>query len=1087
MKKIRLFLFVFIIVGLLFVNKAVWAKEVADITSYDVETTNIPAKQTGIADEFTMYYEYTSRLYEFWDNNQYNIIFEIKENDTELGWLVLDSNMNKIAEYTIPKKFKKFGNATAYNGYLYVVTGRANPDKETDSNGNTYYNFTTPTIDVSKYSIKSHTLVKSLPLAANETLITGGGTLPENSATREPFKSGNCHMAVNKNGILKVIYSSFMYVEHQMSHQIIIDTTTMTQLNNASTWNKNDFYWGSNSDYWISHTMAQRILAMKDGGFFSVDQGDANPRGFIVTRTYDGANDTNIKRYFARSLHFTTPRSTSLTKFDYNYTYAKLGNIIDVGDGVILVGATEKTITDNNAKYLYLNESSNLFVQKLKSDIGEEEAKANSKMQMLDTEPRTLAEDATTVVDRGVKWLTNYDNDYCVLGVRAVEVDNDRVAILYVIDKMQNSTNGDRLILSGKRQNFYMVIDKNANIVQEPIEIKDFDRDIVITDEIDYVYKDGYVYWTSTPNNKIVINKLKLYTKNNIQTHMVNFNSRVGIPVESQEVANGKFATKPTNPYIAKRNFDGWYTDEKFSQKFDFNTMPITKDITLYGRWYTSIYIYSDSGEKGLVKFKNSYSKADNMVYTFQEGNTATIMAFPNSGYNFKEWRIGSVDGEIYSKNSETEIKYGLENNVKYYAIFEEQKKYTVKFMINGLTASDNQIVISGNKAIRPNNPTKENLHFDDWYEDANFINKFDFNKPIDKDTTIYGRWMANLHITQSEGGNITCSGTVDSNGNCIVEANTYVTLGANPSEGYEFQCWKNYATGEIIGGNGDTTYNYFADSDLNISAVFKRKKHIVKYENNGHGLKVNDKIVEDKNIVELPILQSEDGYNFIGWYLEKECINKYAKNPITEDITLYAKWERKYRYPDVTENDWFYNSVEYVSSNNMMNGYTAGENIGKFGPNDNITRGQIVTILYRRENTPDVSALGMKFNDVGPYYYYDAIKWAEINGIVTGYTAGEKAGKFGPDDLVTREQLAVILQRYAKYKNKSVTEKAKLTTFFDYEKVSPWALEGLEWVVAKGIITGDKQTNPPSIKPQGNATRAEAATMIMRFCENVK
>ena len=191
--------------------------------------------------------------------------------------------------------------------------------------------------------------------------------------------------------------------------------------------------------------------------------------------------------------------------------------------------------------------------------------------------------------------------------------------------------------------------------------------------------------------------------------------------------------------------------------------------------------------------------------------------------------------------------------------------------------------------------------------------------------------------------------------------------------------------------------------------------------------------------------------------------------------------------YPDVTKNDWFYNAVKYVSDLGMMNGYTAGADNGKFGPNDNITRGQIVTILYRRENKPNTSEIDMTFNDVGPYYYYDAIKWAAKNGIVTGHTAGENAGKFMPDDPITREQLAAILQRYANYKGKSDTETIGLEGFKDYQDVSPWALEGLKWVVSKGIITGDLATTPPSINPQGNATRAQAATMIMRFCENIK
>ena len=233
MNKLKLTFFLAFI-GILLIGNKVLAKEVADTFLYDVDTNNTPAVQTNIADEFTVYYEYTSRLYEFWYNNQYNIIYEIKDNNSEFGWVVLDENMNKVAEYTIPKRFNKFGNAIEYNEYLYIVTGRANPNKETDEEGNTFYDYTTPTMDVSKYSISTHQFVDSISLAANETILANGGTGPELAATKEPFRSGNCHMAVNKNGTLKIIYSALMYSEHQMSHQIIIDTNTMTQLNNAS-------------------------------------------------------------------------------------------------------------------------------------------------------------------------------------------------------------------------------------------------------------------------------------------------------------------------------------------------------------------------------------------------------------------------------------------------------------------------------------------------------------------------------------------------------------------------------------------------------------------------------------------------------------------------------------------------------------------------------------------------------------------------------------------------------------------------------------------------------------------------------------
>ena len=215
--------------------------------------------------------------------------------------------------------------------------------------------------------------------------------------------------------------------------------------------------------------------------------------------------------------------------------------------------------------------------------------------------------------------------------------------------------------------------------------------------------------------------------------------------------------------------------------------------------------------------------------------------------------------------------------------------------------------------------------------------------------------------------------------------------------------------------------------------------------------------------------------------------MNEYIGAPITHDTTLYAKWE-KALFPDVGISDWFYEYVKYVKDNGMMSGYTSGEDAGKFGPNDPITRGQIVTILYRREGQPAVSG-SLNFADKwdstlwSSNYYNNAILWASQKGIVTGYKDGENAGKFMPDKSITRAEFAIILQRYAKLKGKSVNDSASLTVFYDYTQVEGWETAGLAWAVAKGIISGDEITTPPSLKPQENATRAEATTMIMRFC----
>ena len=188
--------------------------------------------------------------------------------------------------------------------------------------------------------------------------------------------------------------------------------------------------------------------------------------------------------------------------------------------------------------------------------------------------------------------------------------------------------------------------------------------------------------------------------------------------------------------------------------------------------------------------------------------------------------------------------------------------------------------------------------------------------------------------------------------------------------------------------------------------------------------------------------------------------------------------------FPDVDPNEWYIDYVEYAYNNELITGYTQGPNTGCFCPNDNITRAQIITILWRHAGKPE-SDFEMNFTDItnSEEYYYKAVKWAQENGIVTGYLNGPNAGKFLPDENITREQLALILQRYATYCGKDSTTQGNISKFPDAKKVSDWALAGMKWAVGVGIISGQGNGN---LDPLGTATRAEAATMIMRFCENV-
>ena len=178
--------------------------------------------------------------------------------------------------------------------------------------------------------------------------------------------------------------------------------------------------------------------------------------------------------------------------------------------------------------------------------------------------------------------------------------------------------------------------------------------------------------------------------------------------------------------------------------------------------------------------------------------------------------------------------------------------------------------------------------------------------------------------------------------------------------------------------------------------------------------------------------------------------------------------------FTDVTEKHWFNDSVQYVYEKGLMNGITEKT----FEPNKPTSRAMIVTILYRLEGSPAITGKH-GFNDVKTGNWYDnAVAWAAANGIVTGYSDTE----FGPSNNITREQMAAIMHRYANYKKYNTSKAGDLSAFSDKASVSSYAAESMSWAVGSGIISGKGGGN---LVPRAGATRAEAAAILQRFCEN--
>lgn len=172
----------------------------------------------------------------------------------------------------------------------------------------------------------------------------------------------------------------------------------------------------------------------------------------------------------------------------------------------------------------------------------------------------------------------------------------------------------------------------------------------------------------------------------------------------------------------------------------------------------------------------------------------------------------------------------------------------------------------------------------------------------------------------------------------------------------------------------------------------------------------------------------------------------------------------------DVEPNAWYHEAVDYVVEHGIM----AGVSATAFQPNGSLTRGQVVQILHNLEGKPEETAEA-PFTDTAGHWALEAIAWAAQNNVVAGYDDGT----FGPEKLVTREEFAQMMYNYAKFKGYDLTAGGDLTQFPDAGAISDWAETALSWANGKGLINGHDNG---TIDPQGNTTRAQAASIMKNF-----
>ena len=474
-------------------------------------------------------------------------------------------------------------------------------------------------------------------------------------------------------------------------------------------------------------------------------------------------------------------------------------------------------------------------------------------------------------------------------------------------------------------------------------------------------------------------------------------------------------------------------------------------------------------------------------------GTEIRLTATPNTGYHFKEWQV--MSGGVTIKDNKFLMPSA---NVEVKAIFEKdappaptELTITVKTDGNGTASASHAKAVVGTEITLTATPNK-GYHFKEWQVISGGVTIKD-DKFLMPDSNVEVRAIfekdappvpTEFTITVKTDGNGTASA---SHAKAVV--GTEIRLTATPNTGYHLKEWQVISGGVTIKDDKFT----MPSANVEVKAIFEKDTggggggynppvtyYTLRFETGGGSDIPSVQGTYNTYIDLTKYVPTWRGHTFIGWYSERSLTNKVSGVYLTKDMTVYALWRVDENpgtganpFTDVSEKDWFYGDVMFVYENGLM----LGTSKTLFSPYGTATRGMMATILWRMEGSPAPKGKN-SFTDVeAGKWYADAITWTAENSIFAGYGKD----KFGPDDSITREQLAAIFYRYAGYKGYDLTVKGNLDKFKDADKVTDYAKMAMQWAVSSGLVKG-KSGN--LLDPQGTATRAEIAAMLHRFIE---
>ncbi|WP_207303265.1 InlB B-repeat-containing protein, partial [Intestinimonas massiliensis (ex Afouda et al. 2020)] len=551
--------------------------------------------------------------------------------------------------------------------------------------------------------------------------------------------------------------------------------------------------------------------------------------------------------------------------------------------------------------------------------------------------------------------------------------------------------------------------------------------------------------------------------------YTITFDSQGGSQVETIAADYGQTVTAPTAPTRTGYTFGGWYTEAGCENLYTFTTMP-AQSFTLYAKWTVNQYtITFETGEGTAVE-----------PITQDYGTTVTKPDDPTrEGYSFTGWYTeADCTGEPYAFTTMPA------ENITLYAKW-QAGQYTITFDSQGGSQVETIAADYGQTVTAPTAPTRTGYTFGGWYTEADCTGEpYVFTTMPAQSFTLYAKWTVNQYtITFETGEGATAVEPI------TADYGTAIQAPANPTrEGYIFNGWSPELPATMPAENLTLTARWSSEpsgpSGGGTVTVPKYPVNLPQTVDNGtvtadrttaeagqtvtltakpdQGYTLDSISVTDGSGKLLQLTADGDTYRFTMPGGKVTVAVRFAPLPVELPFT------------DVDEADWFYDAVAYVYGRELMTGISDT----LFAPDQHLTRSMITTVLWRLEGSP-AAGTGTVFTDVASdAWYAQAVNWAAAQGIVDGYGNG----RFGPEDPITREQLAAILYRYARCLDDDTKAEGDLTGYPDGAQTSDWAVESMTWAVSTGLISGK---NGGLLDPTGTATRSEVAALLQRFCES--